>query len=193
VTGQTKVCRASCPLGKPFRNDTRGIPTGQLEGILCVASCSEIVGTVINIFTPEGDAACSPLSVEAMDALAATPIQQDESAAGMSTTTIVAIALCCALLVLMVALFSRHRAKSGSTALNEPPMELDQLGAEPISRLPAHMSSIHFSPSYQNPYGQFAMTPQTPQNIDQVATPGPRGYVSAYMLAQPSGVMETPL
>jgi hypothetical protein len=72
-------------------------------------------------------------------------------------------------------------------------MELDQLGAEPISRLPAHMSSIHFSPSYQNPYGQFAMTPQTPQNIDQVATPGPRGYVSAYMLAQPSGVMETPL
>jgi len=155
VVGPGRVCRSSCPLGKPFRNDTRGVQAGELDGILCVSTCREIRGTVANFHAPQGPA-CSLPEVAAVDALSA-PATEDNASASLPTVTIIAIVLGGLTVVMFLAWVTLSTSKRGdrdSPANHEPRSPTD---APPPSRLPAHTPAILVTRTHENPlYGMVA-------------------------------------
>eukprot|EP00038_Savillea_parva_P007971 m.173672 g.173672 ORF g.173672 m.173672 type:complete len:2086 (+) comp13727_c0_seq1:249-6506(+) len=182
VVGEERVCRASCPLGKAFHNDTRSVPEGGIEGSLCVASCSDLPGTVVNRFVADGPA-CSLPDVAAADAAAAR-VPEEESSAILPMEAIIGIAV--GVVVLAIVAFVVCRNKSDSADLESP-----DDGPPPI-RVPPHMSSIAFSPSYQTKgVSEFKMSPPSASNDIELSSPE-QGYMNAYTTDN-DGVMETPL
>ena len=167
-------CLSSCPLSLRFTNDPRepftSVSNQARFGGRCVADCSEFPeGRVYNVHS--GNASCSSEEAMSIDQAAAQPLDPQEK--GVSPVTVYVMLVCILVVPALVYGIAKayRQSRDGMAAIASAQIvaaKIQRLAHEPpdtpLELLPP-TGGVIYSPSYKNPYAQYAETPMTPSEF----------------------------